>query len=549
MNLRLYLSVMLVLLLPAPGSAQGHRPVPPLPEHGPSPLLFVRFGGLEGMRVTFYQGRAPRRTLDAPTVVGMRPGYRYQVELSQLPGHPGVSLYPTLEVLGSLHLPPRVEARTFPAPITIHPEDVEAVQAGALLTKVIYLENPDGAVPASTTSARFLEFDRPPGRSLIAEAKEAGRLLVILRMGQRPFTHEELARQSVYGTILYPDEKVLARPTYPPLLLPANRPPYDPYHGPRWDKEEFLHDGGDRGLRAGVRDNGEVGGLDPEDTVAEYTDSRGARRLTHSNRVCLLVPRFVTLRQVVGLETSEAIVYLGRARLARQEQQIEKRTPPRESRQHKHLRGLRGRQRPSINLARDQAVLLQRVKVLDGQALYLGPIEFLGTKQIEFLDEVQRALLRKKLKFTHELSRDQGPQQYEQVVVTSVVGRIKDGAQVVRGLVETRDLTVCCHETPRLPDKPLVLVKCADRDSARPGDVVTFTLKYSNLGGRAITDVAVTDSLSPRLEYVPGSTRSDRNAVFTTQDNEAGSVILRWEISGTLQPGESGRLLFQARVR
>ena len=46
------------------------------------------------------------------------------------------------------------------------------------------------------------------------------------------------------------------------------------------------------------------------------------------------------------------------------------------------------------------------------------------------------------------------------------------------------------------------------------------------------TDVAVTDSLSPRLEYVAGSAQSDRTAVFTTQDNGAGSVILRWEVSG-----------------
>jgi uncharacterized repeat protein (TIGR01451 family) len=94
-----------------------------------------------------------------------------------------------------------------------------------------------------------------------------------------------------------------------------------------------------------------------------------------------------------------------------------------------------------------------------------------------------------------------------------------------------------------------VLVKCADRTSAQPGDVVTFFLRYSNHGSKPIADVAVTDSLSPRLEYVPGSAQSDRPGVFTTQVNEAGSLILRWEISGTLQPGQCGALRFQARVR
>ena len=75
------------------------------------------------------------------------------------------------------------------------------------------------------------------------------------------------------------------------------------------------------------------------------------------------------------------------------------------------------------------------------------------------------------------------------------------------------------------------------------------TVRYANQGGRPITDIAVTDSLSPRLEYVPGSSEADRDAVFTTQENEAGSLILRWEISGQLQGGDSGVIRFKARVR
>jgi hypothetical protein len=51
------------------------------------------------------------------------------------------------------------------------------------------------------------------------------------------------------------------------------------------------------------------------------------------------------------------------------------------------------------------------------------------------------------------------------------------------------------------------------------------------------------------LEYLEGSAEADRDAVFTMQQNEAGSVILRWEISGRLLPGQSGRLKFKARER
>ena len=94
-----------------------------------------------------------------------------------------------------------------------------------------------------------------------------------------------------------------------------------------------------------------------------------------------------------------------------------------------------------------------------------------------------------------------------------------------------------------------MLIKCADRQSAQQGDVVTFFLRYSNHGGRPLTDVAVSDSLSSRLEYVAGSAQSDRDAVFTAEQNEAGSLILRWEVSGRLAPGQGGVLRFQARVR
>ena len=45
------------------------------------------------------------------------------------------------------------------------------------------------------------------------------------------------------------------------------------------------------------------------------------------------------------------------------------------------------------------------------------------------------------------------------------------------------------------------------------------------------------------------SARSDREAALTTTPNEAGSVILRWELTGKLPPGASGTVAFQARVR
>jgi uncharacterized repeat protein (TIGR01451 family) len=512
-------------------------------------LLFVRFSGPAGLRATFYQGRPTGRTFDAPVAAGLRPGYVYRVQLSNLPEHPGVSLYPSLEVRGSLCLPPRLNAAAYPAPVTLTEADIASALSGALVTKVVYLEDPDRAAPVASGPDRVLENDLPPGRDPLGEARELGRPVLIVRLGERSFSPEELARESVYGTILHPGEKVLPLPSRPPFLPGVGKAFYDPILGPRPCDEECLHDGGDRGPRAGFDADGRLHGLDPEDTVAEFTDSHGRRSLTCSNRVCLCVPRFAVLRTELPLGRYDSVVALDRARRVQGREQIDLRVPSLQARQYEQPGAFQGRLRPSVNTNAEVPGTLVRVEILQAHEVVLGLAAYLGTHAVEHLTQVERARLVRQVELARELSRSVRTSGTEQVVGTAVVGRVEAGAQVVRATVETRDLTVCCNEVPCPPDKPLVLTKCADRPAAQVGDVVTFFLRYSNHGGRPITDIAVSDSLSPRLEYVPGSAQADRDAVFTTQENEAGSVILRWEVSGTLLPGQSGVLRFQARVR
>src|SRR5262249_52436157 len=97
--------------------------LPHPPRHGPAPLLFVRFSGPAGMRVSFFEGRTPGRTFPAPVAVGLRPGYIYRMELTSLPGRPELSLAPTLEVRNTLTLPPGILAANYPAPVTLTDED------------------------------------------------------------------------------------------------------------------------------------------------------------------------------------------------------------------------------------------------------------------------------------------------------------------------------------------------------------------------------------------------------------------------------------------
>src|SRR5262245_18248418 len=95
----------LVLAVAPPGSAS---PPLPGPGYGPPPLLFVRFSGPAGSRTFFYQGDPAGKGFDLPVTVGLRPGYHYRVQLTDLPQHPGVALFPTLEVRGTIAYPPWV---------------------------------------------------------------------------------------------------------------------------------------------------------------------------------------------------------------------------------------------------------------------------------------------------------------------------------------------------------------------------------------------------------------------------------------------------------
>jgi uncharacterized repeat protein (TIGR01451 family) len=540
--------VLFILVFSArPSHAQAP---PPLPMSGPSPLLFVQFMGGPGLRTTFYQGRPNGVAFATPVVVGLRPGYYYRFQLSHLPGHPGISIYPTLEVYGSLNLTPKLNAKNYPAPVVVSDADIESVLAGNLVCKAIYLENPDRAIPASTPTSLPFELSVPAGADLLAEARDRGRPMLVLRMGGRALvSDEELVHSTVPGTILFPDEKVLRPAVAPPAMPWVCRPWHDPRLGPKPPEEECLRDGGDGRNRAGFDANGQLAGVEPEDTVAEYTDSRGGRHITHSNRVCLCVPRFGALRCETPLGRYSGVEGVGDARAVRSQLSMDVRTPPLQSRNVEQLKGTRGRERPSLNQAIAAALGVTRYEILEAMDMQLGPIALLGTKAAQTLSEVERTMLVKQMQFARQLSGKENVQATGSVTVTSVVGRIEAGARMVQAEVETRDLTVCCNEVPCPPDKPLVLIKCADRQSAQVGDVVTFTLKYSNHGGQPIADVAVVDSLTTRLEFIPGSAQSDRPAVFTTQTNEAGSLVLRWEITGRLMPGSSGVVRFQARIR
>jgi uncharacterized repeat protein (TIGR01451 family) len=368
--------------------------------------------------------------------------------------------------------------------VLLSKEDIAKAQDGALITKVIYLECPDQSLGTPTSPEQPFELDVGPGGDPWAEARARGRLVLVVRFGERQATAEELSAEYIPGTVLFPGEKILPPPARPPHLPWEAWRVYDPVLGPKPYSEECLRDGGDAGLPAGIGPEGRLYGLDPADTVAEYTDSLGRRHVKPSNCICIYAPRFAVARTELTPVGYQSVIGPGA----------------------------------------QQGVLAQALAKSE-----------LASQPVWLAEQVEAMRGREKVSATYATEGVVDIDQFEGLVIIS--GRVK-GADVVG----------TCQKPPP-PDRPLVLCKEADKYTAKVGDIVTFTLKYSNYGGQPITEIAVSDSFTNRLEYVPGSARSDREAVFTTKANEAGSLILRWQFNGELLPGQTGRVTFQARVR
>lgn len=158
------------------------------PAHGPAPLLHVRFVTPRGGQATLYHGAPTGSEFKLPVIVGLRPGYIYRVKLARFPGHPGLALFPSLEVRGTLHLPANLCPADYPAPVTITEEDVTLALAGGVVTKVIYLENPANAPAVATRPDQPLETTIRPGFDPVDEARAFGRPMLILRLGARVFS-------------------------------------------------------------------------------------------------------------------------------------------------------------------------------------------------------------------------------------------------------------------------------------------------------------------------------------------------------------------------
>ncbi len=134
--------------------------------------------------VTFFEG-SPDRAYDlpAPAQASLLVGRMYRLRVSNLPEFPGVDFFPSIELIDRLH-PPAGKADDYPIEFELTLEELEWAANGRLVTKVVYLEQPN-RVPVTILDAKERIKTIEPSHNVIAEADQLGRPVAIVRMGGR----------------------------------------------------------------------------------------------------------------------------------------------------------------------------------------------------------------------------------------------------------------------------------------------------------------------------------------------------------------------------
>lgn len=212
---------------PGGGAGMGGAPAARQFANTRSQIYFV---DPPGMRIGWQSSAGGQPTylngqLTAPARYNFTQGYIYRLKLTEIPGRPGLALYPTIEVAPGT---PATDAFLThnPIPVQFTEEDFDQVTAGNFVTKVIYLPDPKYQELAIAGVETLVSTRLEPGVDPILEADRRGTILMILRVGAIDL---EMPTQGISSpTSIAPP--VMSAPassngTAPPTVLPPGSLP------------------------------------------------------------------------------------------------------------------------------------------------------------------------------------------------------------------------------------------------------------------------------------------------------------------------------------
>lgn len=346
------------------------------------------------------------------------------------------------------------------------------------------------------------------------------------------------------GQVMFdPSGQVIAcaaeTPYGPPVAAGVPTGPWSPpgLAGP-WPRDEYLADGGDRGVKAMVRPDWEIRGLNTQDTIAHYDTIDGRTIVQPSNRVYIYSPRFGAVRQVVSLRQNDQAD--GWAHVRQRDAMILSDETQVIASSKQHLQ-------PSRHVSRDLAGVYRGRQSDGAVSAEVGLNSFQQGVFQPF--EAMCAIRLGKIESSEMAWLSRGVQAAVTWTNNEAVQVIIDRQRAAAEISDRRLATVYrIEEPPSLPK--LRIIKVASTQAAQPGETVDFTIRFDNIGNQPIGNVTIIDNLTTRLEFVPESDQcSIEDHQFLTQPNEGDSLSLRWEINAPMMSGEGGIIRFQCRVR
>ena len=307
--------------------------------------------------------------------------------------------------------------------------------------------------------------------------------------------------------------------------------------GREWgsSREEYVCDGGDSGLRAEVDGKWNIKGLEVEDTIAHFDTLSGDVEIVSSNKACVYAPRFAAVRQVRNVLVSEqssspyasassvgSSGYIANLEAGAIKQPLAT------------VRAVGTKMGLSVQ-QNDRGILIDDIDSPTESRNQLLPYENVEIIAAGIYDQNDTPIL---------VAGSAAARAWSNIDMPQVT--LENGGAFVRTGVAAGQETVI-YEMPDGQSK-LRLVKLASVCAANPGETISFTIRFDNVGDQAIGNISILDMLTSRLEYVADSEECSVECDFLTSDEE-DALQLRWDVTEPMEPGDGGIIRFECIVK
>lgn len=86
------------------------------------------------------------------------------------------------------------------------------------------------------------------------------------------------------------------------------------------------------------------------------------------------------------------------------------------------------------------------------------------------------------------------------------------------------------------------------QNSAKPGDVLEYTIAYRNTGSGGINDLVVTDEAPAYTQIEPGSMQCAQTPAAMACAPSVSGAQINWQFQGSLPPGQSGAVSYKVKI-